>query len=111
MDLKTNKNWAKQQGSNIRKQKLHMAESAVDDIVKTFKAIAFVESIIVINWDHYIEQYKAYHKAKEDNRLGDDIIKEYQDFCLSVIDRADKARKSVDSKLWKKHAMNLYHQM
>ena len=111
MDLQTNKNWLKQHSYQTKKLKIKAAESTADDLVKTFKAVTFVESIIVINWEHYIEQYIAYHKAKADNRLGDDIIKEYQDFCLSVIDRADKARKSINSKLIKKEVMKLYHQM
>ena len=111
MDLKTNKNWAKQQGSQTKKLKIRAAESSVDDLVKTFKAMSFVESLLTIDWDHHRKQYTEYQEARYNERFDDDIVAEYHRFCLSLIDRSDKARKSIDSKMWKKNAMNIYHQM
>jgi hypothetical protein len=107
----TNKNWLKQHGSQTKKLKIKAAESTVDDMVKTLKAMAFANSLLSIDWDYHREQYTEYQQAKYNERFDDDIIKEYQHFCLGVIDRADKARKSIDSKIWKKEAMNIYHQM
>jgi len=111
MDLKKNTNWAKQQGSQIKKQKIKAAESSVDDLVKIFKAMSFVESLLTVDWDHHREQHAEYVEAKTSQRFDDDIVEEYHRFCLSLIDRSDKARKSIDSKKWKINAMNIYHQM